>query len=264
MEKTRLTVLFYNRQRADSIKNLIDTNQFEEVMMSEKPKILTPRVLIMLLVFVLGVPLLPLLISWRWNWWEAWVYAAICIFGFVISRYLAGRRHPDLLVERGKFLQNPNPEAWDKLLSPMLALGSGIIPLAAGLDMRFGLSAQFGFTIKAIAIILMLAGYTLGSYALIANRFFSGMVRIQSERGHHVISSGPYRWMRHPGYAGALISYLATPFLLDSWWTLIPVAFTLAAIFIRTRLEDRALQEKLEGYQAYAQKVRYRLIPGVW
>jgi protein-S-isoprenylcysteine O-methyltransferase Ste14 len=70
--------------------------------------------------------------------------------------------------------------------------------------------------------------------------------------------------MRHPGYAGALISYLATPFLLDSWWTLIPVAITLLIIFIRTRLEDRALQEKLEGYQDYAQKVRYRLIPGVW
>lgn len=232
--------------------------------MTQPSKILTPRVLIMLLVFIVGMPMLPLLISWRWHWWEAWVYAAICIFGFIISRILAGQRHPDLLVERGKFLKNPNPEAWDKWLSPLLALGSGIIPLAAGLDMRFGPSAQFGWVIKAIAIILMLAGYSLGAYALIANRFFSGMVRIQSERGHHVVSSGPYQWMRHPGYAGALISYLATPFLLDSWWTLVPVLTAFIIIFVRTSLEDQALQEKLVGYQDYAQEVRYRLIPGIW
>lgn len=232
--------------------------------MRNKPNTLTPRVLIMLLVFIVGVPKLPILISWRWSWWEAWVYAAINIFGFAISRYLAGRQHPDLLVERGKFLQNPNPEPWDKLLSPLLALGSGVIPLAAGLDMRFGSSAQFGFAIKIGAIILLLAGYALGASALIANRFFSGMVRIQSERGHHVISTGPYRYMRHPGYTGAIISYLATPFLLDSWWTLIPVSMTLIIIFVRTALEDQALHKKLDGYRAYAQKVRHRLIPGIW
>jgi protein-S-isoprenylcysteine O-methyltransferase Ste14 len=233
-------------------------------MADEKSKVLTPRVVMMLLVFIIILPLTPLLITWQWDWWEAWVYAAVCIFGFIISRYLASRRHPDLLVERSHFLKNPNPEPWDKLLSPFLAFGSGIIPLAAGLDMRFGPSAQFNLFIKVIAIILLLAGYALGSYALIANRFFSGMVRIQTERGHQVIDRGPYRWVRHPGYAGALISYLAVPFLLDSCWTLIPVAVTLIIIIIRTRLEDQALQHKLEGYQAYAQKVSYRLFPGVW
>lgn len=232
--------------------------------MAGKSKVLTPRVVVMLLVFIVGVPLLPLLISQQWGWWEAWLYAAICIFGFVISRYLAGRRNPDLLVERGQFLQNPDPETWDKWLSALLALGSGVIPLAAGLDMRFGPSAQFSLPSKLIAISALLGGYALGSYALIANSFFSGMVRIQSDRGHHVVSSGPYRWMRHPGYAGALISYLATPFLLESWWTLLPVAFTLAVIIIRTGLEDRTLQEKLEGYRDYTQEVHYRLIPGVW
>lgn len=232
--------------------------------MSEQQKIITPRVLIMLLVFIVGVPMLPLMISWQWHWWEAWVYAGVSIFGFAVSRYLAGRQHPDLLVERGQFLQNPDPEPWDKYLSPLLALGGGMIPLTAGLDMRFGPSAQFSLLIKVLVIIVLLIGYFLASYALIANRFFSGMVRIQSERGHNVVSSGPYRWMRHPGYAGALISYLAIPFLLDSWWTLIPVLITLTVIFIRTGLEDRALQEKLDGYRDYAQKVRYRLIPGVW
>lgn len=233
-------------------------------MADRKSKVLTPRVVLMLLVFIIILPLTPLLITWQWDWWEAWVYAMISIFGFIISRYLASRQHPDLLVERGRFLQHPNPVSWDKLLSPLLAFGSGIIPLAAGLDMRFGPSAQFSPFIKVIAIILLMAGYALGSFALIANRFFSGMVRIQTERGHHVIDRGPYRWVRHPGYAGALISYLATPFLLESWWTLIPVLVTLIVIVTRTALEDRALQEKLEGYQDYAQRVPYRLIPGIW
>lgn len=232
--------------------------------MAEKTKILTPRVVIMLLIFIVLVPMLPLIISGRWNWWEAWVYAGINIIGFIISRFLAGRKHPDLLAERGKYLDHQNPEKWDKLLSPLLGLGGGLIPIAAGLDMRFGPSASFDLVIKIIALVVMLGGYALGSYALIANRFFSGMVRIQSERGHHVVTNGPYRWVRHPGYVGALLSYLAVPFLLDSWWTLIPVMMAFIIIFVRTSLEDRALQEKLGGYAVYAQKVRYRLIPGVW
>jgi protein-S-isoprenylcysteine O-methyltransferase Ste14 len=104
----------------------------------------------------------------------------------------------------------------------------------------------------------------LSSYALIENTFFSGMVRIQTDRGHRVISSGPYRWLRHPGYAGALLAYLATPFLLDSVWTLLPVVFLTAVLVIRTRLEDQTLQAELDGYRDYARRVRYRLLPGVW
>jgi protein-S-isoprenylcysteine O-methyltransferase Ste14 len=232
--------------------------------MAEKTKVLTPRVIVMLLIFIVGVPLLPLLISWKWDWWEAWFYAGINILGFGFSRYLAGRKHPDLLVERGQFLQHQNPEPWDKLLSPLLGLGGGVIPLVAGLDARFGPSAHFGLGIKVLAIVLLLVGFIIGSYALIANRFFSGMVRIQSERGHHVIDSGPYRWVRHPGYAGSLLTYPAIPLLLDSWWTFIPVLVTIIVLIIRTKLEDDALQEKLPGYHEYTQRVSYRLIPGIW
>jgi len=232
--------------------------------MNEKQKIVTPRVVVMVLVFIVFVPMLPLFISGRWGWWEAWVYAAVCIFGFIISRFLAGRRNPGLLEERGHFLENPNPESWDKILSPLLGLGGGVIPLVVGLDARFGSSADFSLAIKLLAFLIFLLGYALGSYALMANRYFSGMVRLQTERGHSVVKSGPYRWIRHPGYAGALLSYLATPFLLDSWWALLPVALTFLVIIIRTRLEDRFLQESLEGYRDYAQEVRYRLFPGLW
>ena len=232
--------------------------------MAEKEKVLTPRVVIMLLVFIVIVPMLPLLISWQWDWWEAWVYAGINVLGFAISRFLAGRKNPDLLVERGKYLDHQNPETFDKLLSPLLGIVGALMPISAGLDMRFGPSASFGMVVKVVSLVVMVLGFALGSYALIANRFFSGMVRIQSDRGQHVVTGGPYRWVRHPGYAGALLSYLAGPFLLDSWWTMIPVALSFLILFIRTALEDRTLQEKLAGYEEYAQNVRYRLIPGVW
>jgi protein-S-isoprenylcysteine O-methyltransferase Ste14 len=99
---------------------------------------------------------------------------------------------------------------------------------------------------------------------LIENRFFSGMVRIQTDRGHHVISSGPYRWVRHPGYTGALLTYLATPIFLDSLWAFFPVLLLTMVLVIRTRLEDRTLHQKLDGYRDYASRVRYRLLPGVW
>ena len=117
---------------------------------------------------------------------------------------------------------------------------------------------------RILALVLLVAGYALGAYALIENRFFSGVVRIQTERGHKVISSGPYRWVRHPGYSSAFLSYLAAPVLLDSYWALLPAVLLLVGLVIRTRLEDCYLQENLEGYREYARKVRFRLLPGIW
>jgi protein-S-isoprenylcysteine O-methyltransferase Ste14 len=214
--------------------------------------------------FVLIIPFLPLLISWRWEWWEAWAYGIICILSFAVSRLLAARRHPDLLAERAKFLRHENAQSWDKLLAPLVGLGGGLIPLLAGLDARLDWSPAFGLPIKIAAMVLILSGYALGSYALIANRYFSGMVRIQTDRGHQVVSSGPYRWIRHPGYAGALLVFLATPVFLDALWAFLPAMFLTIVLVIRTELEDRTLQDQLSGYRDYARTVRYHLLPGVW
>jgi protein-S-isoprenylcysteine O-methyltransferase Ste14 len=219
---------------------------------------------IQLLVFIGVVPLLPLLISQRWDWWEAWAYAAIGILGFGISRWLAARRHPDLLAERARMLQHQDAVAWDKLLAPLVGLGGGLIPLVAGLDAALGWSPGFGLGAKSIALAVMVAGYVLGSYALISNRYFSGMVRLQTDRDHRVVSGGPYGWVRHPGYAGALLTYLATPVLLEAGWAFLPVAGMVVALVVRTALEDRFLQERLEGYAEYTRRVCYRLLPGVW
>jgi protein-S-isoprenylcysteine O-methyltransferase Ste14 len=232
--------------------------------MSNQQKTLTPRVIFQVLFFIVVIPFLPLLISWHWGWWEAWVFALICILGFVISRILAARRNPDLITERAQFMQHEDAKSWDKVLAPLVGLGGGLIPLVAGLDELFSWSPAFSIPVKIAALVIILAGYALGAYALIENRYFSGMVRIQTERGHKVVSSGPYRWVRHPGYAGSLWVYLATPLFLDSYWTFLPAIFFIIVLIIRTHLEDKVLQAELEGYSDYARRVHYRLLPGVW
>ncbi|MEJ2706406.1 MAG: isoprenylcysteine carboxylmethyltransferase family protein [Anaerolineales bacterium] len=232
--------------------------------MKDQHRTITARVIVQVLFFIVLIPFLPLLISRHWGWWEAWVYALISILGFAISRVLAARHHPDLIAERARTMQHEDATSWDKRLAPFLGLGGGLVLLVAGLDKLFGWSPTFSLPLKILSLLFILAGYVLGSYALIENRFFSGMVRIQTDRGHRVVSSGPYRWIRHPGYAGALLTFLATPVFLDSSWAFLPTAFISILMVIRTALEDRFLQEELEGYRDYVKRVRFRLLPGVW
>jgi protein-S-isoprenylcysteine O-methyltransferase Ste14 len=232
----------------------------------ENPKIrFTLRTIVQMLVFVVLVPFLPLLISRDWGWWQAWSYALVGILGFVVSRVLAARRHPDLLAERAKFMQHEDIKPWDNILARLVGLGGALIPLVAGLDARYGWPGpDFGLAEELIALVVILLGFAFGAWALMENRFFSGVVRIQKERGHHVVSTGPYAWVRHPGYAGALLTYFATPVLLDSLWTYLPAVFISIVLLVRTDLEDRALKQDLQGYKEYAQKTRYRLLPGLW
>jgi protein-S-isoprenylcysteine O-methyltransferase Ste14 len=232
--------------------------------MNKGQKLVLPRVLVQVLIFVVIMPFLPLLISRRWHWWEAWVYAIVSVLGFALSRFLAARRHPDLLAERAHFTQHENTESWDRILGPLVGLGGGLIPLIAGLDALLDLSPAFNLPLKIISLLIILAGYGLSSYALIENRFFSGVVRLQKDRGHYVVSSGPYHWIRHPGYAGGLLTYFAVPVFLDAAWAFLPAVFLAVMLVIRTKLEDRTLQDRLEGYSDYAKQVKYRLLPGVW
>jgi protein-S-isoprenylcysteine O-methyltransferase Ste14 len=232
--------------------------------MSDTRLKLTPGVVVQLALVVVLIPLLPLLISGRWGWVEAWLYFALCAGGFVVSRAIAGRRNPGLLQERGRSLQHADTQAWDRVLAPLVGIGGGVIPLVIGLDVRYGWSGPFSLGARLAGLALMLAGYALASWALAQNRFFSGVVRIQTERGHQVVSTGPYALVRHPGYAGAWLAYVGMPLLLASWWGLVPVALLTVALVVRTRLEDRTLQAELIGYKEYTQRVRWRLLPGLW
>jgi len=225
---------------------------------------LRPSLIVELVLLVVVLPFMPLVITGRWSWWGAWAYGLLATGGFIVSRVLAARRHPDLLAERSRYGQHENVKPWDRRLTPLILLGSGLIPLAAGLEMRFAPSPPGGEWLKIAALLTMIAGYALSTYALMENRYFSANVRIQVDREHQVVTSGPYRWVRHPGYVGGLLGYLATPLLLDSRWAW-PLVLLLGGVTVlRTSLEDRTLQEELPGYREYAGRVRYRLLPGVW
>ena len=150
--------------------------------MSDQQRVITLRIVIQLLVFIVAAPFLPLLISRRWSWWEGWAYAIISILGFVVSRMLAARRHPDVIAERAQHLQQENIKPWDKRLSVWLMLSGVAVLLVAGLDERFGWSPAFGWPVKLLALVVILAGYALSSYALIENRFFSSTVRTPSAK----------------------------------------------------------------------------------
>jgi protein-S-isoprenylcysteine O-methyltransferase Ste14 len=232
--------------------------------MTEKESVFTMRVFLSVSIFVLLAPTLPLLITGHWTWWEAWVYALVSILTFVLSRVLAARHSPGILAERGKMLTQCDTQPWDRVLVPLVGVGYLLLMLAAGLEARFGQQPVFSLTVRLAALALFIAGMYWSSLALIENNFFSGTVRLQSERGHKVVSSGPYAVMRHPGYSGALLAYLSTPVFLESWWGFLPAVFLLVVLVIRTRLEDRFLQDNLPGYKEYAARVRYRLLPGIW
>ena len=156
-------------------------------------------------------------------------------------------------------------KAWDKVLAPLMALSVSFpMVIVAGLDHRFGWSPGFPLWLVVLGFLLIVLGYAFASWALIENRFFSSVVRIQVDRGHVVCDSGPYRFVRHPGYAGNMLALPGVMLALGSMWTLIPAVVALIIAVIRTVLEDQTLDEELPGYRDYARRVRYRLIPGIY
>jgi protein-S-isoprenylcysteine O-methyltransferase Ste14 len=169
------------------------------------------------------------------------------------------------MAERTHPLKASDVKAWDKVLAPLMALSLSFpLVIVAGLDHRFGWSPVFPICLNITGILLIAFGYAFAVWALAENGFFSSMVRIQTDRGHVVCDSGPYRIVRHPGYAGNLFAMPGIVLALDSAWTLVPVGFALVVTVIRTALEDRTLQDELPGYSEYTSRVRYRLILGVY
>jgi protein-S-isoprenylcysteine O-methyltransferase Ste14 len=137
--------------------------------------------------------------------------------------------------------------------------------IVAGLDVRNGWSGGFPAGAQIAALVICFLGYdALFIWAITSNKFFTQVVRLQPERGQVVVTGGPYRWVRHPGYIGVIFYELAVCILLGSWWAFIASGVSVTLIVIRTALEDRLLQAKLPGYAEYAQRVRYRLLPGIW
>jgi protein-S-isoprenylcysteine O-methyltransferase Ste14 len=226
---------------------------------------LTPHQWIRLIVTCLLMPATLFASGWDFGWWQAWVFSVLIIAVSVGGRMWAERRHPGLLAERQRFGKAPGVKSWDKVLAPLMAVSVSFpLFIVAGLDHRHGWSPTFPIWLSIIGLIVIGLGYALGGWALVENRFFSGVVRIQTDRGHVVCDSGPYRIVRHPGYAGNILPLPGIVLALGSVWTLIPATVALIIAVARTALEDRTLQKELPGYRDYARRVRYRLIPGIY
>ena len=232
----------------------------QNVLNSASPKYWVESIITYLL-----IPLVLLIIGWDLGWWQGWFYSALIVIAGIGPRLWAEKRHPGLLVERGKFGKAQDVKSWDKVLSLLMAV-SLTFPLfiVAGLDHHFGWSPVFPTWLNILGFILIMLGYTFAGWALTENRFFSTVVRIQTDRGHMVCDSSPYRIVRHPGYAGNILALPGIVLALGSVWTIIPVIVALIIAVIRTALEDKTLQEELPGYRDYAHRMRYRLIPGVF
>lgn len=228
---------------------------------------ITVREWLPLAIVHLSIPLILLACGGDIRWWQAWVFSLLFVTAGIGGRIWAERRHPGLMAERERTrsLNAADVKAWDKFLGPLMALSlSYPLVIMAGLDHRFGWSAVFPTWLNIAGLSLIALGYAFAAWALAENRFFSTMMCIQTDRGHVVCDTGPYRFVRHPGYAGNLLALPGIVLALNAVSALIPVGAALIIAVIRTRLEDRTLQEELPGYREYATQVRYRLFPGVY
>jgi protein-S-isoprenylcysteine O-methyltransferase Ste14 len=199
---------------------------------------------------------------WKWNWWNAWVYLGEYLVFLVFNLFVLLPHHKDLVEERSQV--GEGAKGWDKIIGIITGIGGFAILILAGLDERFGWAGSIPLWVQVAAFVLLGLSYPLFTWAMVSNKFFSTIVRIQKDRGHTVQTSGPYRFVRHPGYASLLVSYITIPIALGSLWACIPMVMLVINLFIRTALEDRTLQNELDGYKGYAGQVRYRLIPGLW
>lgn len=199
------------------------------------------------------------------GWWQAWLYSILLLVSGIGGRIWAEQRHPGLTANRQDAETFQNAKYWDKVLAPLMAV-SVVFPMVivAGLDHRYDWSTEFPLWVTVLGLIFIAYGYSFAAWALAENRFFYSVVCIQVDRGHVVCDTGPYRFVRHPGYAGNMLALLGIVLALGTLWALIPAVIALLISVIRTVLEDRTLKEELPDYIDYAQRVRYRLIPGIY
>lgn len=225
----------------------------------------TARVWLRLILLHLSIPLTLLVCGGDIGWWQAWVFFLLFFAAGVGGHIWAEWRHPGLMAERTWAHKASNVKPWDKILAPLMALSYSFpLVIIAGLDYRFGWSVAFPTWLNLSGVFIIASGYAFATWAFVENRFFSSMMRIQSDRGHVVCDSGPYQIVRHPGYAGILLAIAGIVMALDSAWSLIPAGFALVVTVIRTALEDWTLHDELPGYKEYTTRVGFRLFPGIY
>ena len=203
-----------------------------------------------------------LVLAGRINYWQGWVFGGISFLSALIQS-IAFVNKTELAKERVK--PGPGMIWWDKIFWVFygtFSLATFVIsPIDTG---RFGWSAPLPVTVYVIAYLIYILSSAIGLWSMRENKFFSSVVRIQTDRGQVVVESGPYEFVRHPGYVGGILLFISSPLMLGSVIGLIPGCFSVILLIVRTYLEDKTLQKELPGYMEYIKKVKYRLIPGIW
>jgi protein-S-isoprenylcysteine O-methyltransferase Ste14 len=220
------------------------------------------RRLVQLVTVVLAQGALLFVASGQFRWPMAWLYLGSYVALVAANAAILLPRDPELIAERGRI--GENTKGWDKALIVLMTVFSFALLIVAGLDRRFGWTPTLGSTVLESGFVLYLMGFILVSWAMASNRFFSSVVRIQLDRAHTVAAGGPYRFVRHPGYLGMMVSIQGVALLLGSLWGLVPAGLYTVTLIVRTALEDRMLKRELAGYQDYAARVRHRLLPEIW
>jgi protein-S-isoprenylcysteine O-methyltransferase Ste14 len=198
----------------------------------------------------------------RLDWESGWVFMITMIACVGLNFAILLKTNPEVIEERLRL--NRGAKKWDIVLISVATIFILATLAVAGFDQRYGWGGSVGPGWHYAGIMLFVVGDLLFLWAMAVNKYFSKLVRIQTERGHKVVTSGPYRIVRHPGYLGWCVMWAGTPLILDSPWAFIPAVVSIILIVIRTTLEDSTLQKELPGYLEYVSRVGYKLVPRVW
>ncbi|MBN2368881.1 MAG: isoprenylcysteine carboxylmethyltransferase family protein [Vicinamibacteria bacterium] len=198
----------------------------------------------------------------RTNVPRAWIYLAAGLAVLAVTGMVVGRRNPEVIKARA--YGGAGTKVFDKIFGVFFFIFMFAVPVIAGLDaVRFGWAPLAMFWLWPGLVIYVFSNVPV-IWAMAENRHLEQTVRIQEDRGHQAIMTGPYKYVRHPMYSGMILQHGATPLILGSLWAFVPVAALCASILARTALEDATLRRELFGYGDFAQRTRYRLLPGVW
>ena len=211
-----------------------------------------------LLFFVLGL-FLP---AGTWMWTKGWLFILVIVLASILGTLYLRRVNPEVIAAR--INRHKGTKRWDRILLAIFRPTVLTISVLAALDDGRFHWFHVPWWGCVVGYTLLIAGMVGLTWAESVNKFFEQTVRIQTDRGHKVIDTGPYALVRHPGYVAACLLFMGMPLSLGSFWTLVPAAVSCLILVVRTVWEDQTLREELAGYEEYAQRVRYGLVPGVW
>ena len=201
-------------------------------------------------------------IAGRVTWWQGWAFLlTFIVFTSILVRHLS-KVNPDLVRERNQPAEKA--EAWDRMVMSIYSVVLVVLLIVSALDGgRYGWSAV-PLGVQMIGWILLVAAGVIVWQVMMTNAYLSSWARIQADRGQVVIQEGMYRHIRHPMYLGIIAAFVGIPLVLSSWWAMIPSVVIVGLFVYRTYREDQMLIDGLAGYAKYTEKVRYRLLPGIW